>query len=73
MWLPCTHGKVCTHTCTVLARQTMTHACMSRVQTEELLIKAMIAGGECEEARKRAASLFANCHAAGLQVRFSHC
>lgn len=43
-----------------------------RVQAEELLIKAMIAGGECQEARQKAASLFANCHAAGLQVRLSH-
>eukprot|EP00892_Ulva_mutabilis_P000945 jgi/Ulvmu1/10851/UM007_0025.1 len=39
-----------------------------RVQAEELLIKAMIAGGECEHARKHAAALFANCHDAGLQV-----
>lgn len=32
----------------------------------------MIAGGECQEARTQAASLFANCHAAGLQVWRHH-
>lgn len=39
-----------------------------RAQAEELLITAMIAGGECSAARAAAAQLFANCLAAGLQI-----
>ena len=39
-----------------------------RAQAEELLVIAMIAGGECSAARAAAAQLFANCLAAGLQI-----